>query len=56
MHAVVVVLQGKFYPFRESFRRFHLLTVPLSPVRASLLLGGATKHMGYDTYQARPPC
>ena len=43
--------QGKFYPFRDTFRRFHLMTVPLSPARAALLLGGAAKHMGYDTYQ-----
>ena len=45
--------QGKFYPFRDTFRRFHLMTVPLSPARAALLLGGAAKHMGYDTYQVR---
>ena len=47
----VVHAQGKFYPFRDTFRRFHLMTVPLSPARAALLLGGAAKHMGYDTYQ-----
>ncbi len=43
--------EGKFLPQRDSFRRFHLLTVPLSPTRAAALLGGLHKHMGYDTYQ-----
>ena len=52
-HSVLLCVQGKFYPFRDSFRRFHLMTVPLSPARAALLLGGAAKHMGYDTYQVR---
>lgn len=46
--------EGKFLPQRDSFRRFHLLTVPLSPSRAAALLGGLHKHMGYDTYQVLP--
>lgn len=40
---------------RDAFRRFHIFTVPLSPTRASFLLGGRNKHMGYEAYQVRPP-
>ncbi len=36
---------------RDAFRRFHIFTVPLSPTRASFLLGGRNKHMGYEAYQ-----
>lgn len=43
--------EGKFLPQRDSFRRFHLLTVPLSPSRAAALLGGLHKHMGYEAFQ-----
>ena len=39
---------------RDAFRRFHIFTVPLSPTRASFLLGGRNKHMGYEAYQVRP--
>ena len=38
---------------REAFRRFHIFTVPLSPTRASFLLGGRNKHMGYEAYQVQ---
>ena len=47
--------EGKFLPQRDSFRRFHLLTVPLSPTRAAALLGGLHKHMGYEAFQVCPP-
>ena len=40
---------------REAFRRFHIFTVPLSPTRASFLLGGRNKHMGYEAYQVQQP-
>ena len=40
---------------RDAFRRFHIFTVPLSPHRASLLLGGRNKHMGYEAYQVSTP-
>ncbi|CAL5224336.1 g7008 [Coccomyxa viridis] len=43
--------EGKFFPNRDAFRRFHIFTVPLSPTRASFLLGGRNKHMGYEAYQ-----
>ena len=39
------------WPCRDAFRRFHIFTVPLSPLRASFLLGGRNKHMGYEAYQ-----
>jgi hypothetical protein len=45
--------EGKFFPYRSSFRRLHIFTVPLSPTRAGLLLGGLKKHMGYDAFQVR---
>ena len=42
---------GLYWPCRDAFRRFHIFTVPLSPLRASFLLGGRNKHMGYEAYQ-----
>ena len=46
------MLEGALcWPCRDAFRRFHIFTVPLSPLRASFLLGGRNKHMGYEAYQ-----
>ena len=46
------MLEGDLcWPCRDAFRRFHIFTVPLSPLRASFLLGGRNKHMGYEAYQ-----
>ena len=46
-------LQWCFAVYRDAFRRFHIFTVPLSPARASFILGGRNKHMGYEAYQVR---
>ncbi len=44
-------MRGMCFLCRDAFRRFHIFTVPLSPTRASFLLGGRNKHMGYEAYQ-----
>ena len=46
--------EGKFHPFVRNFRHVHVLTVPLSPVRAAATLGNRQRHMGFEKLQVGP--
>ena len=46
--------EGKFHPFVRDFRHVHVLTVPLSPVRAAATLGNRQRHMGFEKLQVGP--
>ena len=46
--------EGKFHPFVRDFRHVHVLTVPLSPVRAAATLGNRQRHMGFEKLQVSP--